>query len=241
MTSHPRRGLSPGPILIARNLYKAFFLGKTVYAVNNIDLAVMPGEFLVILGPSGSGKSTLLALLAGLDRPISGQVILDGHPISDLSENELADVRRRKVGYVFQFFNLVPHLTAYDNVALPMTLTGAPDWFIRQRAGELLSLVGLSARASHLPGQMSGGEQQRVAIARALANEPRILFADEPTGNLDSRTGNQIRQLFRDLNRDFGQTFVIVTHDERFAGLADRVVRLVDGRLVSETPRGRRT
>jgi putative ABC transport system ATP-binding protein len=238
MASYPRTGLSPGPILIARSLYKAYFLGRTVYAVNNVDLAVMPGEFLVILGPSGSGKSTLLSLLAGLDRPISGEVALDGHPLSDLSENQLADLRRRKVGYVFQFFNLVPHLTAYDNVALPMTLTGAPDWFVRQRATELLGLVGLSARSTHLPGQMSGGEQQRVAIARALANEPRILFADEPTGNLDSRTGEQIRSLFRELNRDFGQTFVVVTHDERFAALAHRVVNLVDGRLASERPGG---
>jgi predicted ABC-type transport system involved in lysophospholipase L1 biosynthesis ATPase subunit len=215
-------------------------LGKTVYAVNNVDLAVMPGEFLVILGPSGSGKSTLLSLLAGLDRPISGEVILDGHPLVDLSENELADLRRRKVGYVFQFFNLVAHLNAYDNVALPLKLTGAPEWFVRQRATELLSLVGLSGRMHHLPGQMSGGEQQRVAIARALANEPRIVFADEPTGNLDTRTGNQIRDLFRELNRDFGQTFVIVTHDDRFAELADRVVRLVDGRLADETVGGAR-
>jgi len=240
VVSHPRDGLSPGPILIARSLYKAYFLGKTVYAVNNVDLAVMPGEFLVILGPSGSGKSTLLSLLAGLDRPISGEVILDGHPLVDLSENELADLRRRKVGYVFQFFNLVAHLNAYDNVALPLKLTGAPEWFVQQRATELLSLVGLSGRTQHLPGQMSGGEQQRVAIARALANEPRIVFADEPTGNLDTRTGNQIRDLFRELNRDFGQTFVIVTHDERFAELADRVVRLVDGRLAEETAGGAR-
>ena len=237
MTSHPRDGLSPGPILIARNLYKAYFLGKTVYAVNNVDLAVMPGEFLVILGPSGSGKSTLLSLLAGLDRPISGDVILDGHAISELDENELADLRRRKVGYVFQFFNLVPHLSAYDNVALPITLTGAPDWFVGQRTRELLSLVGLAARARHLPAQMSGGEQQRVAIARALANEPRILFADEPTGNLDTRTGGQIRTLFTSLNRDFGQTFVVVTHDQRFAELADRVVQLVDGRLAEQPVR----
>lgn len=238
MASLPQQGLSPGPILIARSLYKAYFLGKTVYAVNNVDLAVMPGEFLVILGPSGSGKSTLLSLLAGLDRPISGDVVLDGHPISELNENQLADLRRRKVGYVFQFFNLVGHLTAYDNVALPMTLTGAPDWFVRQRTSELLSLVGLEARAKHLPLQMSGGEQQRVAIARALANEPRILFADEPTGNLDSRTGEQIRTLFARLNQDFGQTFVIVTHDDRFAALAHRVVRLVDGRLTEETRGG---
>ena len=234
MASDPHGGLAPGPILIARNLYKAYFLGKTVYAVNNVDLAVMPGEFLVILGPSGSGKSTLLSLLAGLDRPIGGEVILDGHAISELSENELADIRRRKVGYVFQFFNLVGHLTAYANVALPITLTGAPTWFVRQRTQELLELVGLTARSGHLPGQMSGGEQQRVAIARALANEPRILFADEPTGNLDSRTGQQIRDLFQGLNRDFGQTFVVVTHDQRFAELADRVVRLVDGKLAEE-------
>lgn len=229
--SYPRSGLSPGPILIARELYKAYFLGKTVYAVNNVDLTVMPGEFLVILGPSGSGKSTLLSLLAGLDRPISGEVILDGHVLTSLNENQLADMRRRKVGYVFQFFNLVPHLTAYQNVSLPITLTGAPDWFVTQRAEELLALVGLAGRRGHLPAQMSGGEQQRVAIARALANEPRIVFADEPTGNLDSRTGGQIRSLFSELNRDFGQTFVVVTHDERFAEAADRVLRLVDGRL----------
>lgn len=238
MASYPRPGLSPGPILVARSLYKAYFLGKTVYAVNNVDLALMPGEFLVIVGPSGSGKSTLLSLLAGLDRPISGEVVLDGHALSALSENQLADMRRRKVGYVFQFFNLVAHLTAYDNVALPMTLTGAPDWFVRQRTHELLSLVGLGPRARHLPGQMSGGEQQRVAVARALANEPRIVFADEPTGNLDSRTGDQIRLLFHELNRDFGQTFVVVTHDERFAAYAHRVVRLVDGRLGDERPGG---
>jgi putative ABC transport system ATP-binding protein len=231
--SHPRSGLSPGPILIARELYKAYFLGRTVYAVNDVDLTVMPGEFLVIVGPSGSGKSTLLSLLAGLDRPISGEVILDGHALTSLSENQLADIRRRKVGYVFQFFNLVGHLSAYQNVSLPITLTGAPDWFVTQRAGELLALVGLAGRRDHLPAQMSGGEQQRVAIARALANEPRIVFADEPTGNLDSRTSAQIRGLFRELNRDFGQTFVVVTHDERFAEIADRVLRLVDGKLTA--------
>jgi len=217
--------------LIARDLYKAYFLGKTVYAVNGVDMTVMPGEFLLILGPSGSGKSTLLSLLAGLDRPVSGEVVLDGHPLSGLSENQLADLRRRKVGYVFQFFNLVPHLTAYENIALPISLTGVPGWFVARRTRELLSLVGLAGRPNHLPSQLSGGEQQRVAIARALANEPRIVFADEPTGNLDSRTSEQIRDLFGELNRDFGQTFVVVSHDERFAPIADRVVRLVDGRL----------
>jgi len=220
------------PILRAISLNKAFFLGETIYAVNNVSLSVEPGEFIVIMGPSGSGKSTLLSLLGGLDRPISGEIILDGSRYSLLNENGLAGLRREKLGFVFQFFNLIPHLTALENVTLPMRFMGKDEPSIRDKASNLLDAVGLSTRKSHRPLQMSGGEQQRVAIARALANSPRIVLADEPTGNLDSKTSGEIATLFQRFNHEMKQTFVVVSHDESMTQYADRVAHMRDGRIV---------
>jgi len=221
------------PILRAISVNKAFFLGETIYAVNNVNLAVEPGEFIVIMGPSGSGKSTLLSLLGGLDRPISGEIVLDGARYSALGENGLASLRREKLGFVFQAFNLIPHLTAMENVALPLRFTGKHISSIHDRASQLLDQVGLSGRKRHKPLEMSGGEQQRVAIARALANNPRVVLADEPTGNLDSRTSQEIAQLFKTFNRIESQTFVVVSHDESMTQYADRVVFMRDGKIAS--------
>lgn len=227
----------PQPVLWTANLNKTFFLGKTIYAVNDASIAVNRGEFAAVVGPSGCGKSTLLSLLGGLDRPISGDVVLEGQRYSELSENQLALLRRRKIGFVFQFFNLISHLTALENVMLPLRFAGGPARIARQRAERLLGLVGLAERKSHLPLQMSGGEQQRVAIARALANDPALVFADEPTGNLDTKTSDEMAQLFLRLNRERGQTFVVVSHDEKIAELAETVFHMRDGRIVDITRR----
>ena len=219
------------PILRTVNLRKSFFLGQTIYAVNDVNLIVDRGEFVVIMGPSGSGKSTLLSLLGGLDRPQSGDVILSGQRYSKLSENGLAKVRREKVGFVFQFFNLIPHLTALENVMLPMMFGTMSKRERETRAKELLGAVGLSGRLQHKPLEMSGGEQQRVAIARALANNPDVVLADEPTGNLDSKTSSEIGEIFHKLNHEKGQTFVVVSHDPSLTKWAHRVVHMLDGRI----------
>jgi len=219
------------PILRTVNLRKSFFLGETIYAVNDVNLEVDKGEFVVIMGPSGSGKSTLLSLLGGLDLPQSGDVILAGERYSKLSENGLAKIRRNKVGFVFQFFNLIPHLTALENVMLPMRFGGMSRRDMTERAEELLSTVGLSARINHKPLELSGGEQQRVAIARALSNDPEIVLADEPTGNLDSKTSHEIGEIFHNLNAKKGQTFVVVSHDPSLAQWAHRVVHMLDGEI----------
>ena len=195
-----------------------------------LRLSVSRGQFLAILGPSGSGKSTLLGLIAGLDAPTSGQVVIDGVDITRLGEDALARLRGEKIGFVFQFFHLIPSLTAYENVAVPMEIAGAPD--PRTRAERLLEEVGLTGRAHHYPSQLSGGEQQRVAIARALANDPPIVLADEPTGNLDSTNGRHIMELLRDIHRTRGTTVVLVTHDAELAALADLRLVLRDGRVV---------
>ena len=195
-----------------------------------LRLSVSRGQFLAILGPSGSGKSTLLGLIAGLDAPTSGQVVIDGVDITRLGEDALARLRGEKIGFVFQFFHLIPSLTAYENVAVPMEIAGAPD--PRTRAERLLEEVGLTGRAHHYPSQLSGGEQQRVAIARALANDPPIVLADEPTGNLDSTNGRHIMELLRDIHRLRGTTVVLVTHDAELAALADLRLVLRDGRVV---------
>lgn len=231
--------LRPQPVLSTRKLNRAFHLGAAIYAVHNVDLDIYPGEFVVIRGPSGSGKSTLLSLLAGLDRPTSGRVIMDGLVLNELSEAALADLRRRKIGYVFQFFNLIGHLTARQNVALPMAFTPAPQWYIDQRCKELLDLVGLGHRADHLPGELSGGEQQRVAIARALANAPSILLADEPTGNLDRKTAKQIAGVFHHINEQYRQTCAMVTHDPELESYAHRVIFMADGSVVETVLGGR--
>jgi putative ABC transport system ATP-binding protein len=188
------------------------------------------GQFLAIVGPSGSGKSTLLGLIAGLDAPTSGSVVIDGVDITALDEDALAKLRGEKIGFVFQFFHLIPSLTAHENVAVPMEIAGVPD--AAARASRLLEEVGLTGRAHHYPSQLSGGEQQRVALARALANNPPIVLADEPTGNLDSTNGRHIMQLLKDIHQARGTTLVLVTHDAELAGQADARLVMRDGRVV---------
>ncbi|MGI6358247.1 MAG: ABC transporter ATP-binding protein [Bacillota bacterium] len=222
------------PIMQTINLNKAFSLGETIYAVNNVNVSFHQGTMNIIVGPSGSGKSTLLSLLGGLDRPMSGDVILDGQSYRNLNESELALLRRHKLGYVFQFFNLIPHLNALENVMLPLQFIGVSHAQARQRAEQLLERVGLAKRKRHLPLQLSGGEQQRVAIARALANRPQVILADEPTGNLDSRTRDGIVSLFQELNRQDGQTFIMVTHDQSLTDQADQVIRMRDGEVIAK-------
>ncbi len=200
--------------------------------LDRIDLAVDPGEFVAILGPSGSGKSTLLGLMAGLDRPTEGQVLVEGAPIQDLSEDALALLRRKAIGFVFQSFQLLENLTARENILLPLELLDDPE--AERRTDALLGEVGLAARGHHYPAQLSGGEQQRVALARAFAPRPRILLADEPTGNLDTATGAVILDLLSRLRRESGTTLVLVTHDPSVAALADRSVHLRDGRVDRE-------
>jgi len=200
--------------------------------LDQIDLRIEAGEFVAVLGPSGSGKSTLLALMAGLDRPTSGEVWIDGEPIHGLSEDDLALLRRRKIGFVFQSFQLLGNLTARENVLLPIELLGQRDPV--RRAEELLAAVGLQDRGHHYPSQLSGGEQQRVALARAFAARPPILLADEPTGNLDGATGRKILDILADLRRRQGTTLVLVTHDPAVGALADRLIHLRDGRIERE-------
>jgi len=195
-----------------------------------LTLDIPGGQFLAIVGPSGSGKSTLLGLVAGLDAPTSGAVLIDGVDITRLDEDALARLRGEKIGFVFQFFHLIPSLTAYENVAVPMEIAGTPD--VRRRTDALLEEVGLTGRAHHYPSQLSGGEQQRVALARALANAPAIVLADEPTGNLDTATGRHILELLREIHRARGTTIILVTHDAELAAIADSRLVLRDGRVV---------
>ena len=204
-----------------------------VEILRGIDLAIPRGQFVAIMGPSGSGKSTLLGLLAGLDNATSGSILLDGVDITGLSEDSMAEVRGRKIGFVFQSFQLIPTLTAEENVLLPAELAGAGTE-VTSRARELLTRVGLADRLDHYPVQLSGGEQQRVALARAFITRPPILLADEPTGNLDGKTGEQVLELLLELNRDEGATLVMVTHDAALAAHADRVITLRDGLMVSD-------
>ncbi len=226
-------GYQPGdPILRGINLTKKFLVGDGVVAVREVTLDVMPGEFILVIGPSGCGKSTLLSLLGGLDRPTGGEVILEGRKYSRLDENGLARLRRTSVGFVFQFFNLLGDLTAAENVALPMRLIGLTDEEIHRRTEDLLGAVGMLERANHSPYELSGGEQQRVAAARALANQPKVVLADEPTGNLDRKNGLEVIKLFKRFNAERRQTFVVVTHDRTFAEFADRVVHMEDGRVI---------
>jgi putative ABC transport system ATP-binding protein len=214
------------------------FKGKrNVTALEDVSLAVPKGEMVSITGPSGSGKSTLLHLVGCLDHPTSGEVRVDGRLLGGLSDNDLTRVRRDKIGFVFQFFNLLPTLTALENVGLPLHLRGWPRRDVETRARELLSLVQLGARMHHLPEELSGGERQRVAIARAMSVYPPVILADEPTGNLDTRTGNEILALFRDLHDRLGTTLVIVTHDMRVADSCPRTVSLRDGRIVDDVRR----
>jgi putative ABC transport system ATP-binding protein len=204
--------------------------GHPLTILHPVDLIVPTGRSVSIVGPSGSGKSTLLGLMAGLDAPTDGEVVIDGTTITTLSEDELARLRGRLIGFVFQFFHLMPSLTAYENVLVPMELAGGRD--IAARARQLLEEVGLTARAHHYPSQLSGGEQQRVALARALANQPKVLLADEPTGNLDTTTGQHVIDMLFDVNRSRGTTLVLVTHDRDLAARADQQILMRDGRIV---------
>lgn len=225
-------GGSEGPVLEARDLSKSYGEGETlVEALRHANLEIQRGEIVAIMGPSGSGKSTLLSLLGAIETPTSGQVFLEGVDVATLDDTERTLIRRRRLGFIFQAFNLVPILSAVENVALPLELDGLPSVDARQRAEGALAQVGLQKRASHLPGMMSGGEQQRVAIARAIAIEPALILADEPTGNLDSANGEQIMTLLHGLVSENRQTIVMVTHDEEVAATADRVVRLRDGQI----------
>ena len=206
--------------------------GRPLTVLNDITFGLERGGFLAIVGPSGSGKTTLLGLLAGLDRPAAGRVELDGHDLGRMTEDQRARLRSEKVGFVFQSFQLIPTLTAGENVQVPLELRGEPA---EARARELLDRVGLGDRAEHYPAQLSGGEQQRVALARAFSIRPQILFADEPTGNLDAKTGATIITLMEELNRELGTTLVLVTHDHDLAARARRTIRLSDGRIVEDT------
>jgi putative ABC transport system ATP-binding protein len=216
------------------NLVKIYQDGAVpVPAVRGVDLQVEPGEFVAIMGPSGSGKSTLIHMLGGLDTRTSGEIWLDGKRVDTLSESAWAMLRREKIGFVFQFFNLVANMTVGDNVELPALLAGASPKVARRRRESLLAALNLTDRADAAPAQLSGGEQQRVALARALANEPSLLLADEPTGNLDSRNTRDVLRLLGDVHKE-GQTIVMVTHDARVASLADRLVSLFDGEIVDD-------
>ncbi len=228
--------MSAIPRIELRSVTKILPSGEARLTIlDRIDLALAPGEFVAILGPSGSGKSTLLGLVAGLDRPTSGEILLDGEPIQGLSENDLALLRRRRIGFVFQSFELLGNFTARENVLLPLELRGAAE--PEQAADRLLAAVGLDERAHHYPSQLSGGEQQRVALARAFAAEPAVLLADEPTGNLDGATGRLILDLLVELHRFHGATLLLATHDPIVAAAADRLVHLADGRIARETRR----
>lgn len=218
------------PIVEVSNVMKSYVLGDTeVPVLSGINLKIEKGEFLAIMGPSGSGKSTLMNLIGCLDRPTEGQILIRGRDLHRMSDEELAHLRGLEIGFVFQTFNLVPRLTAFENVLLP-TFANSRSIDPRKRAKELLQLMGLQDRMHHRPGELSGGQSQRVSIARALINNPSILLADEPTGNLDSKTGFEILQIFKDLNNE-GRTVVIVTHDPEIAKYADRVILVKDGEI----------
>lgn len=214
------------------NLYKDYMLGTvSVEILKDINLSIAKGEFITIMGPSGSGKSTLLYLLGGLDKPTSGKIIINGKDISELSDQEQSIMRRRDVGFVFQFYNLVPNLTVEDNVMLPILLDGKKISDYRDKLDEILDIVELSDRKSHTPRELSGGQQQRVAIARALINEPDIILADEPTGNLDSKTSEEVMNLLQRINKEKRKTILQVSHSIETANYSDRIIKVKDGRV----------
>jgi len=219
-------------VISTENLTEEYLLGKVVVpALRGVDLKIKRGEFAVIMGPSGSGKSTLLNLLGGLQKPTGGKVFINGVDLSTLNENQLAIFRRKNVGFVFQAYNLIPTLTAIENVELPMIFYNIPTNERKKRAEALLASLGLGDRLHHRPSELSGGEQQRVSIARALANNPEIILADEPTGNLDTKTGGKIMEEMVKVNREFGKTIVMVTHDPEVAHFGDRIIHIRDGKI----------
>jgi putative ABC transport system ATP-binding protein len=219
--------------VVAEKLTRRYGTGETaVEALRGVSLEIESGKLTAVMGPSGSGKSTLMHLLAGLDRPTGGTVSVAGEPIASLDDNALTQLRRRHIGFVFQFFNLLPMLTAEENVVLPLSVAGEKvdrEWF-----AELVDRVGLAERLGHRPAELSGGQQQRVAVARALVSRPTVVFADEPTGNLDTRSGAEILTLLRETCGEYGQTIVMVTHDPRAAAIADRILYVLDGRIVHD-------
>lgn len=223
-------------IISTSNLTKIYGSGSTaVTALDHVSLKIDPGDFVAVMGPSGCGKSTLLHLMGGLDKATEGTVTVDGQNLNDLDDDSLTELRRRKMGFVFQFYNLIPVLTALENAALPVTLDGLKPAEAQKRAAEWLSRFGLSNRIGHRPDQLSNGQQQRVAIARALVAEPQLILADEPTGNLDTKSSDEIAGLLRQVSKEFGRAVVMVTHDPRIAAYADRIIFLKDGKVAEET------
>jgi len=226
------RGIFMKDIIIAKNVSKAFKLGYlAIEVLKNVDINIKVGEFVSIMGPSGSGKSTLLYLLGGLDKPTSGEILIENTDITNLKDRELSLLRRRYLGFVFQFYNLIPNLTVEENIMVPVLLDGGKMNQFTQTLDEILDIVGLADRRKHTPRELSGGQQQRVAIARALINSPEIILADEPTGNLDSKTGDEIMELFTQINKYKGKTIVQVTHSDSAAQYSDRTIRIIDGRI----------
>ncbi len=221
------------PVISVKNLYKIYRVGETqVRALNGVNMEILPGEFCAIVGTSGSGKSTLLNMLAGLEKPTKGEVIIQGKHMEKLNENELVRFRRERIGFIFQSFNLLPTMNALENVALPLSFRGIGKKIRLKRAAQLLKTVGLSDHLFHKPMQMSGGQQQRVGVARALVVDPAIIFADEPTGNLDSNTSADVMKLMQDVVRRQKKTLVMVTHDNHLASFADRIFHIIDGKIV---------
>lgn len=221
------------PIIKLENIWKVYQLGKVELTVlKEINLEIYPGAFVTIMGPSGSGKSTLMHVIGCLDVPTKGRVFLKGKDVSNFSEDELAQVRGQKIGFVFQQFNLLPNLTALENVTLPMVFQGVPEKERRERAKELLISLDLEKRISHRPAELSGGEQQRIAVARALSNDPEILIADEPTGNLDSSTGKMIMEILINLHQKEKKTIIVVTHDPNIAGYSKEIINIKDGQII---------
>ena len=217
-------------------LTKTYGSGATaITALDHVNITIKEGEFVAVMGPSGCGKSTLLHLLGGLDKPSEGHVLIGGHNLSDLNDDQVTELRRRKIGFVFQFFNLIPVLNATENAALPVTLDGVKPAEAKKKAIEWLTQFGLADRLANRPDQLSGGQQQRVAIARALVADPELILADEPTGNLDTRSSDEIASLLRDVSKKYNRTVVMVTHDPRIAAYADRIIFIKDGKVIDET------
>lgn len=221
------------PVIQVKDLYKIFRVGSSkVRALNGVDMTIYKGEFCAIVGTSGSGKSTMLNMLAGLEKPTKGEIIISGEHLEKMNENQLVRFRREKVGFIFQSFNLLGTMNAIENVALPLTFRGVDKKTREEKASKMLDLVGLPKHKTHRPNEMSGGQQQRVGVARALVLDPEIIFADEPTGNLDSNTSAEVMRLMRKVVQEQNQTLVMVTHDNHLAGFADRIFHIIDGKIV---------